>query len=70
MSKKYKVPVSYTFTGYYTLIADSKEQAKEYTEKHCGMTTSSRIHSVLDDDTVDWEFPVHPDSRIGKITIA
>lgn len=62
---KYKVPVTYTFTGTFSIEADSSEEAQEYAEKHCGMTESRGIHSSLPDETVDWDFPCHPEKTIG-----
>lgn len=46
MSKKYKVEMTYTFKGYYIIVADSKEEAKEYAEKHCGMVYHQEIYTV------------------------
>ena len=37
-------------------------------EKHYGLVIGSDIHSSLPDDEVNWEFPVHPDTKIGKTT--
>lgn len=62
--KVYTVPVKFVFEGRFFIKADSKEQAKEYAHKHCGMVTSNGIHSTLPDEDVDWDFPVHPQKII------
>lgn len=66
---KYKVPVKAVFEGFFVLEANSTAQAREFTEKHCGILLG-HIHSTLDDDDVDWEFGVHPEKQIGRITKA
>ena len=48
--------------------AENEAQAREYVEKHYGLVIGSDIHSSLPDDEVNWEFPVHPDTKIGKTT--
>lgn len=59
--KVYTVPVKFVFEGQFFIKADSKEQAQEYAEKHCGLTLiSNGIHSTLPDEDVDWDFSVHP----------
>lgn len=62
MSKNdvYTVPMKFVFEGKFFIKAASKEQAREYAEKHCGLVISGDIHSTLPDDCVDWDFPVHP----------
>jgi len=63
----YKVPVSYTFKGHFVINAENKAQAEEWAEKHCGLVIGGNIHTSLSDDEVpDWDFPVHPEKKIGK----
>lgn len=64
---EFNVKVSFTFEGIFKIQANDKIQAREYAEKHCGMTESRGIHSSLPDDSVDWEFPVHPVKKIISI---
>ena len=64
VQKIYDVPVQFVFEGVFKIKANSLEQAKEYTEKHCGLVLGGDIHSTLPDDEVDWEFPCHPDKNI------
>ena len=65
MENTYRVPVKYTFTGYYEIKAESKEEAREYAEKHCGLCLGGDIHTTLNDEDVTWEFGVHPHTAIG-----
>lgn len=64
--KTFEVPVSFRFAGVFIIKAKDAATAKEYAEKHCGMTTVSGVHSSLPDETVDWHFPCHPDKVIGR----
>ena len=56
------------FSGFFDIEAENAAQAREYVEKHCGLVIGSDIHSTLPDDEVNWEFPVHPDTKIGETT--
>lgn len=67
MLKDYAVRVSFYFEGTFTITAENKEQAREYAEKHCGMTEGRGIHSSLPSESVDWDFPVHPVKKIASI---
>jgi len=58
--KEYTIPVTFTFKS------KSRKEAIEFTDKHCGMTTTRGIHSSLPEEIVDWEFPVHPKKRIYR----
>lgn len=64
---KFTVKTKFIFTGEFYIEAEDAKQAREYVERHCGMTTTRGIHSSLDEESVDWNFPVHPDKKIGKI---
>ncbi len=65
--KTYKVPVTFMFKGEFEIKAENVDEAKEYAEKHVGLVLGGNIHHTLDDEDIDWEFPVHPDKKIGKI---
>jgi hypothetical protein len=56
----YTVRTKFVFEGVFYIKAESKEQAREYVEKHCGLVIGGDIHSTLPADSVDWEFNVHP----------
>ena len=62
---KYRVPVIYTFEGYFDIDAESKEAAVELANKDCGLTIGE-VHSSLNDEDVYWDFPVHPETEIGE----
>jgi hypothetical protein len=55
----YRVKKQYVFEGNFYIEADSKEEAREYSEKHCGMTIGP-ISSSLPYEDIDWDFNVHP----------
>lgn len=65
---KYKAQVTFFFKGDFFIEAPSTILALEYVEKHCGMTMGRCIHSSLAWGDVDWDFPIHPEKRIGAIT--
>ena len=65
----YQVKTRFVFEGRFFIEAKDKAQAREYAEKHCGLVLGRGIHSTLPGETVDWEFPVHPDKSTGKVTL-
>ena len=68
--KQFAVKTQFTFEGCFLIKAKNKIQAREYAENHCGLVLNRGIHSTLPDDIVDWDFPVHPEKLIGKITLS
>ena len=58
--KDYQVKTKFVFEGTFTVKAESKQQAREFVEKHCGLTIGRDIHSTLPSDEIDWTFDVHP----------
>ena len=64
----YNIKNKFVFDGYFYINAKSRQQAKEYVEKHCGLIIGRDIHSTLPDEDVDWDFPVHPNKIITTIT--
>lgn len=58
--KEYKVKTKFVFEGEFYIIAENKEQAKEYVQKHCGVVLGGDIHTSLPDDICSWRFDVHP----------
>jgi hypothetical protein len=68
--KRYAVKTRYVFEGHFYIKAMNKAQAREYAEKHCGLVLGRSIHSTLPADVVDWEFPIHPEELIRKISLA
>lgn len=49
--EKYRVRASYTFQGWFDVLADSPEEAKEKVLEHCS-TTLNPIQTTLPDDEV------------------
>jgi hypothetical protein len=64
--KTYTVPVTYSFSGMFFIQASSAKEAREYADHHCGLVMGGHIESTLDDNDVDWDFPCHPDKKIGE----
>lgn len=60
----YQVEVEFKVKGYFEFSAKDKEQAREYTEKHCGAIFDNYQSSLPD---ADWNFPIHPEKKIIKI---
>jgi len=65
--KRYAVKTKFIFKGCFFICAESKRQAREFAEKHCGLVLGRGIHSTLSDDGVDWDFPLHPDKVVGRV---
>ena len=68
--KRYSIKTRFVLEGSFYAIAGNKEKAREYVEKHCGLVLGRDIHSSLYTDAVNWEFPMHPEKLIGRITLA
>ena len=68
MIRHYAVKARYSFTGTFVISAQNKDEAKEYVEKHCGLVMGRSIHTTLADEDVDWDFPIHPDLAICRIS--
>jgi hypothetical protein len=66
---QYAVKTRFIFTGTFFISADSREEAREYVESHCGLILGGNIHSSLPYDVVDWDFPIHPDKTINRIKL-
>lgn len=62
--KKYTIKTKFVFNGEFCITAESKEQAKEYVMKHCGLVLGGNIHTSLPDEICDWDFEVHPDTIV------
>jgi hypothetical protein len=67
--RQYAVKTRFTFTGTFFITARNKNEAKEFVEKHCGLTLGGTIHSTLPDGGVNWDFPVHPEKSVGRISV-
>jgi hypothetical protein len=65
--KTFQVKTKFIFEGIFEVKAQSREQAREFIEKHCGLVIGGDIHSTLSDEDINWEFSVHPDKEIKGI---
>ena len=61
----YQVEVEFKVKGYFEFRAADRYQAAEYAEKHCGAIFDNYQSSLPD---ADWNFPVHPEKKIKRIT--
>jgi hypothetical protein len=66
---QYAVKTRFSFIGTFYISADSREEAREFVESHCGLILGGNIHSSLPYEAVDWDFPVHPDKTINRINL-
>ncbi|MCM1301492.1 MAG: hypothetical protein NC226_07210 [Bacteroides cellulosilyticus] len=67
MRQKFKLKVRYTFDGYFTLRAASVSEAAQLVREQCGAVIGN-IHTILsDDDGIDWEFDLYPDTTILQV---
>lgn len=65
--KTYEVKTTYTYAGVFKVKAESKAQAKEFIEKHCGLSYGGGIHSTLNDEDIDWDFDMTPDTKVISV---
>lgn len=61
----YRVEVEFKVKGYFEFGAADRYQAAEYAEKDCGAIFDNYQSSLPD---ADWNFPVHPEKKIKRIT--
>ena len=82
---RYRVNTRFVFSGMFEVEADSRTEARELVMKECGLDSRTEarelvmkecglvmggsIHTTLDDEEVDWDFDIHPETEIGRITI-
>ena len=63
--KRYDIRVRYSFEGTYTVAAEDRDEAKKMVNDDCGLVLGGDIHTTRDDDEVlEWDFCIHPDTRI------
>ena len=65
----YRVRTQYIFEGVFEIVAESKEEARQKVRQDCGLVMGGNIHSTLPDEEVNWAFSIHPDVKMGRITI-
>ncbi len=64
----YRVRTQYIFEGVFEVVAESREEARQKVIQDCGMVMGGNIHSTLPDEEINWEFDIHPNQRIDRIT--
>jgi hypothetical protein len=68
--KQYKVRTKFTFAGTFIVNAESREEAKQDVEHHCGLVLGGNVHTSLSEEEVpDWEFDVHPDKIVLGVKV-
>ena len=65
---KYDVRVRYAFEGTYTVVAEDQEEAIQMVSEECGLVLGGNIHTILDDEDVDWKFGTHPNMQLLSVT--
>lgn len=60
----FDIIVRYVFEGTYTMSANSLDETKEKIRRGCGLVMGGHIHITLDEDEVEWGFPLHPETCI------
>jgi hypothetical protein len=59
----FEIPVRFVYNGVFEIKADNLQEAMDNVIHNYGMC-GCNIHSTLNNDRVDWEFPTHPDKEI------
>ena len=69
MRRKFKLKVSYTFNGCFTLHAASGKEAARLVSEQCGTVLSAIQTTLGEESEVDWHFDKHPRlaGKHGKI---
>lgn len=65
---KYDVKVRYAFEGTYTVATDDRDEATRMVSEDCGLVLGGNIHTTLNDEEVDWNFGMHPDTQVLSVT--
>ena len=68
MKRHYAIKTRFSFTGTFFISACNRNEAREFVEKQCGLVMGRGIHTTLADEDADWDFPMHPDMTIGRIS--
>ena len=65
----YRVRTQYIFEGVFEVVAESREEARKKVIQACGMVMGGNVHSTLPDEEINWAFSMHPEVRMGRITV-
>ena len=63
--KRYNIPVTFEFSGEFSIDAPSLAAARQYALHHCGLNIGT-VHSTLPADQVDWSFSCHSTKKVGR----
>lgn len=64
MKQEYKVRTQFIFEGDFIIKCENEEEAREHVERHCGLVLGGDLHSTLSDEDIDWDFNIHPETKI------
>jgi hypothetical protein len=64
---EYSVKVTFSFEGVFLIKAKNLQHAMEMIHDDVGLTLGGDIHTTLDEETIDWKFPVHAKKSITEI---
>ena len=67
MRRKFKLKVSYTFNGCFTLRAASGKEAARLVSEQCGTVLSAIQTTLGEESEVDWHFDKHPRLAIREV---
>src|SRR3990167_9182829 len=62
--RSYRIKTKFIFEGYFDIVADNRQQAKEYVLDHCDIVVDGKIHSTLPYDECKWYFDIHPKKKV------
>lgn len=63
----FKANVTFTFKGDVQVYAEDKEQAFRLLQAKFEMINNGGIHTTIDSEEIDWDFPTHPDKKITNL---
>ncbi len=67
MRRKFKLKVSYTFHGYFTLRAASGKEAARLVSEQCGTVLNTIQTTLGEESEVDWQFDKHPRLAVREV---
>lgn len=67
MRRKFKLKVSYTFYGYFTLRAASGKEAARFVSEQCGTVLNTIQTTLGEESEVDWQFDKHPRLAVREV---
>jgi len=60
------VETKFIFTGHFNVRAESIDEAKRMINEDCGLVLGGPIHTMLNDDDVNWDFDTHPETSFPE----